>query len=633
MSGIFGIVHRDCGDVAPDALASLASVMAAWSVDGRTTATAAGAAFGYSALHVTPNAASERQPFVHPQRPELMIVADVWLDERDALCDALGIGRELRAAIGDAELALRAYEKWGTDCARRLYGDFAFAVWDGAARTLFCATDFLAKRPLLYAIDGRQAMFASDVNALLAALPGVRRMNEVFIAAGLQFDVSWAGLRHTFFEGVMKLPPGHTLTVRPHAVQLERYWSPQMVADQPSATSDEYIEQARRLVRRAVDDGLRTDRKFGVHLSGGLDSSSVTVLAGRAARERGESLAAYAWLPPPPAGELPVDYDRILRVSALAGAAVSYVPSQLVDIPAIFRRDPARLPRTMLMFEEHVQRQAQRDGVRVMLSGWGGDEVISFNGRGYFLGVLAQGRILQLHRDLWTLARVRGQGFVGRWKTYAGTLYGRVAIPLWRQFTTSRSLFAESPTEWGARPEFLRRHADATEALRGVQMGDSQIGVRAVQSKLIEYGHLTTRMASWATEGARHGVFYRYPLLDRRVVEFCLGLPARMYLGDGGSRPLYNLVAKPFLPEGFREMSPKYEPSLTSRRRTTAERSEAVASTVEQIAAAKAHPAMRYVDPERLIQRLQRRTSVKPRQDLGAPIGFARSLFLIDMSS
>jgi asparagine synthase (glutamine-hydrolysing) len=632
MSGIFGVVSCDGGVVAGDALDPMMPAMSVWATDGRRTATAAGAAFGHAALHVVPHAESERQPFTHPQWPDLMITADAWLDDREALWEALGIEHEQRGAMGDAELILRAYERWGAACVGRLYGDFAFAIWDASRRELFCATDFLAKRPLLYAIDAHTVRFASDINALLAALPAAPRMNEVYIAAGLQFDVAWASLRHTYFEGVMSLPPGHMLTVNARGARLERWWSPQSVAAQPAASDVEYVERGRSLVQRAVQDCMRTERRVGAHLSGGLDSSSVAMLAGWTARERGDRLPTYTWLPPPPAdGALPVDHDRILQVCALAGATVRYVDPESIDVDEWKRRDPARLPTTMLRHEPIVQQQAQQDGVRVMLSGWGGDEIISFNGRGYIMGLVARGRFGQVHRDLSTLARARGEGVIGRLLVYQKMLRTRVLTPSWQAFVAPRFAVASAPPDVGARPEFLRRYADAVGALRGVQLVGAEIGVRRSQSALIEHGHLTQRIASWATAGAAHGMFYRYPLLDRRVVEFCLGLPEHLHFGDGGTRPFYSRVAEPFLPPGFRAMAPKFEPSLASRKRTKREKIDAFENSARDVAAINSHPAVRYVDPERLIQAIRRNAVARRTAVNSRTLGFANSLFQIDM--
>ena len=72
--------------------------------------------------------------------PGLAVAADARLDDRDALCGALGVPPAARGGLADGDLIVRAWRRWGRDCPNHLLGDYAFAVWDAAKRTLFCAT-------------------------------------------------------------------------------------------------------------------------------------------------------------------------------------------------------------------------------------------------------------------------------------------------------------------------------------------------------------------------------------------------------------------------------------------------------------------------------------------------------------
>ena len=116
---------------------------------------------GESSLHINRDAA-------------LVAVADARIDDRNTLCDTLGVPRTQRAQIADVELILRAFTQWGADCPRHLLGDYAFCVWDAAKRTLFCARDHIGARPFYYAAANGRFVFASAVEAVLAA-PGVPR--------------------------------------------------------------------------------------------------------------------------------------------------------------------------------------------------------------------------------------------------------------------------------------------------------------------------------------------------------------------------------------------------------------------------------------------------------------------------
>ena len=124
----------------------------------------AGVALGHASLMTTPEDHFGAQPLVSP-RTGCVISADVRLDNRRALLDLLEWPRG--GNISDAELVLRAYEKWGLDAPARLAGDFAFAIWDPRHARLVCARDVYGQRPLYYRTDATGCAVASEIHQLL----------------------------------------------------------------------------------------------------------------------------------------------------------------------------------------------------------------------------------------------------------------------------------------------------------------------------------------------------------------------------------------------------------------------------------------------------------------------------------
>ena len=167
----------------------------------------------------------------------LALVADVRLDDRRSLCDALGIPHPERQQVADAALVLGAYARWRRDCADHLLGDYAFAVWDANERSLFCARDHAGARPFYYALAPAGFAFASTVEGVLAA-PGVRDdLDELSVAEHLT-SIGLLSTTRTFFKAVAKLPPGHTLTVdcsgdACRVAAPMRYWRPEHAARLP----------------------------------------------------------------------------------------------------------------------------------------------------------------------------------------------------------------------------------------------------------------------------------------------------------------------------------------------------------------------------------------------------------------
>jgi asparagine synthase (glutamine-hydrolysing) len=181
------------------------------------------------------------------------------------------------ATRSDTEVILHAYEQFGPDCVHRFNGQWAFAIWDAKARTLFVSRDRLGVRPVFYRNTAERFVFASEAKAILA-LPGTPR--ELDPIALDQIFTFWSALPpRTIFRDVCELPPGHSLTVADGTVRVSRYWSPQYHVD-PADTGNEadQADRLRELLSDATRLRLRSDVPVGAYLSGGLDSTVITAL-------------------------------------------------------------------------------------------------------------------------------------------------------------------------------------------------------------------------------------------------------------------------------------------------------------------------------------------------------------------
>ena len=474
----------------------------------------------------------------------LVAVADARIDDRDALCDTLGVPRTQRARIADVELILRAFAKWGRDCPRHLLGDYAFCVWSTTKRALFCARDHIGARPFHYAAENGRFVFASAVEAVLAA-PGVPdTLDETMIATHL--GSTMVSDARTCFQAVRKLPPGHALTVeagRPESrigtPRLERHWFPEHAPRAPRASDDAYAERCLELYQRSVRDRLRGG-PIGVHVSGGLDSSSVAVLAARELRSQGRPPPpAFTWLPDlggePPQPAHAQEYALVDAVCAQEGLPTCHgalTPENVLDL---LRLDGALSNVLVHVNEEVVQRHARGRGVRVLLSGWGGDECVSFSGRGYWPQLLLRGRWRKL------AAECRAQD-APAWRFLGGLGLELLhpSLPLWLRWL--RKGGRNPARRWLAHPGFARRTKPLAASSRRA------IGVRSTQLGLLRAGHLAQRMEGWAASGAPRGIEYRYPLLDRRLLEFVLGLPPEQFVRGKERRWLMRNALRSVLP-------------------------------------------------------------------------------------
>jgi asparagine synthase (glutamine-hydrolysing) len=186
--------------------------------------------------------------------------------------------RELRSGLrnhafrtqSDTEVILHLYEEKGPACVRELDGMFAFAIWDPVKRTLFAARDRLGKKPFVYRHDGERFQFASE----LAALEGPKTIDRRALEQYLAFGYIPAPL--TIYEGVRKLPPGHTLFFDGKSVSTGAYWRPAL--EPVDGPEDELADRLKQALAAAVKKRLVADVPVGAFLSGGIDSSIVAGL-------------------------------------------------------------------------------------------------------------------------------------------------------------------------------------------------------------------------------------------------------------------------------------------------------------------------------------------------------------------
>ena len=541
------------------------------------------------------------------QEAGLTAVVDARLDDRKALCDALGLTGSRSAELGDAELVLRGYLRWGADLPKHLFGDYVLAIWDARKRTLFCARDPMGVKPFYYSYSAakRRFAFAGLLDAVLAA-PGVStELDEAVVARALT-RARMNEVRHTFFKDVAKLPPGHSLTVTIDAVErstlaLARHWHPESAPAVRRPSDDDYAEEFLFLCTQAVASRLSGADPVGTHLSGGLDSSGIAVLAARELRRSGRPAPlAFSWLGDL-AGQAPSEvhareYEAIDAICREEGLTVFHRAPNADDMVRVLRLDGARPGVHVLASEDVVQRCAAEQGVRVMLSGWGGDQGASFNGRGYRAQLLLRGRWHRLVADGRAAGRRPLRTFAEAGLPLLHPNAPRRLRVLLRGADHSRSDFGDEPwlRRWLIHPALARR--TSVRPIRRPRLFTMR------QALLWHLGHgaVAARIEGWAAAGAQHGIDYRYPLLDRRLLQFVLGLPPEQFLRGQWNRWLMRHALRGVLPASILWNRSKRDPA---RYGPMFDAFAACLPLVRQLIEAREAPPSRaqYVDMPRLL--------------------------------
>ena len=277
MCGIFGLIDKT-GPVDSDRVAHLTDLVAHRGPDGRGVRVKGNVGLGHRRLAIIDLSDDGAQPMRHARYP-------IWITYNGEIYNYVELKAELEAlghiffTASDTEVLLAAYVCWGEKCLERFNGMWSFAIHDERDDTLFCARDRFGVKPFYYIDTPTEFAFGSEIRQLLPLVK--RRVAEDdlisdFLVCGLTDHTS-----RTFFKGISKLAPGHLLRINVLTGRLEvlRYYS---LSSRP-AVDDKH---AARLVREMLDDAtglrLRSDVRVGTCLSGGLDSSTVSTIGGKA---------------------------------------------------------------------------------------------------------------------------------------------------------------------------------------------------------------------------------------------------------------------------------------------------------------------------------------------------------------
>ena len=561
MSGIVGLLRRDGPDVASGELDAALATLAPRGPDGLRSWRRGPVALGCAQHRSTMASLHETLP-VEDSESHLVVVHDARIDNRVELAARLDLRGRPVGELGDGELILAAWRRWGERCAEHLVGDYVFAVWDERERRLLVARDPIGARVVYYAATSQQVAFASEIKALVA-LPGVARTLSPERVA--EFMAGFAPDRDaTFLAGVRKVAAGTALLASTGGLRTLRHHELALPERVHRGTPDDVAAGFREVVSAAVRDRVAAPRGVAAMLSGGLDSSAIVSLARAPLHEAGGlPLPVYSFTFPhtPACDETPfiaaVAARGGLEPHALDCDALS--PLGRVDELLAAIDQPFNGAHTGYRLE--IARLVSERGRSVIVEGNGGDAVAS-NGL-YLLAELARrGRFLRLVRELRALKR--RQGLAPR-----ATLLRYVVLPnvpafalrLRRAVVGDRARFPAPPfvtVELAERTRLRERFA-AHWHRRLPPRTEREQHLREVIETLpgntyeLTYGHFAVEP--------------RFPFLDLRVIEYCLAVPAGHKLENGITRMLPRRAFAGLLPAEVTARTGKANPAASLVRR------------------------------------------------------------------
>lgn len=447
------------------------------------------------------------------------------LDNRKDLAAQLAPDRPL-GQVPDAELVLRGWRLWGEAVPEQLIGDFAFAIIDTDQKTAFLARDPVGIKPLYYWPHAEALLFASSPVPLLNMADLRATPDEAWITRYIAgFSTSHD---RTAYQEIRKLSAGHALTVRGGEVHLRRYHAWRDDAPDVFVRDQEQVTAYRAALENCMAAQCASEYPLGVEISGGIDSSTVIGYVGSMLSPPGDRVHGFGF------ALLEEEPEYILAASQAAGIRHNHIDTesygQKTPCDALIRDDLKILGYP----EEHGNATAHRSfylqcqslGIRTLLSGYGGDEVVTNYAH-------------HIHRELVDKGAYRAASelMVGN----ALTRPLRLVKRMWQdrkdagvnpRFLQARK--AQWPavllTEEAARIHDIEREYMALAQYDAPYRNHNDWIIKG----LMQMPYVPTRLENCSLMAASYGIDYRWPLWDQRLVQRYLSTPVVERAGPGG---------------------------------------------------------------------------------------------------
>jgi asparagine synthase (glutamine-hydrolysing) len=468
---------------------------------------------------------SHNDIYYHNREDDILVLFSGGIYNRKEVADYSRID----AGDPDPVIAAGLFLTEGPSFVARLNGDFAIFICRPAARKAYLFRDHIGIRPLAWSFRDENLIFSTDILDLCR-----------YVAAGSPPE-------HNYLTGyfryinytqapdnrVNKVLPGHYIEYSGQGMSITKYWDPEKIVTDRKMNYDTMLSELGQLLDDSV--AIRCDGRFtaGAHVSGGLDSGMVALLA-RKVYSAQKAFHGYSWSPAGLSAEkLPYDErDMVRSLCTMSGI----IPVFSTITPGEFIENLDRLYYNGGFFiEESLARQASENGTNLIFSGWGGDEFISHGDRGIETDLLRRLKFRTYFKRNPVKPLKRFLRYFLEYTVYPalGILQPSVARVFAKDARYMKRAYAKSEKE----------------ALRNFYFHTSR---RQLHTRYLKFYHLQGRCETWTAMGYRLGIEYRYPLLDRRIIEYMLKVPSELLCRTGYFRPLLRIIGKGILPEDVR---------------------------------------------------------------------------------
>ncbi|MGB9596990.1 MAG: asparagine synthase (glutamine-hydrolyzing), partial [Candidatus Poribacteria bacterium] len=458
----------------------------------------------------------------------------------------------------DTEVIIKAYEKWGESCLEKLNGMFAFALWDNLNKKLFCARDRFGIKPFYYYFDGKIFVFASEIKAILLHPDVPKRPNEPIIYDFLVLQI----LDHTdntFFDGIKQLLPSQYLILYENGNTKIHNWfnikSNDELGDFSDKKDKEYAEQFLHLFTNGIRRHLISDVPVGSCLSGGLDSSSVVCIANKLIFDNGvaekkiigERQKTFTAVYEDKSVDESHYAEEVIRLTSAEKNFIFPDGDMLwQELEKVTWHQEEPFLSTSIYAQWNVTREASNKGVKVLLDGQGGDELLG----GYysrFIPVWAK-TLLKKGHPVRMMNEIKAFSDVIRVKPK------NVIISTLADFLPKKAVkFIKSLSQ--KRSPLINGNLYDKYQNRFF-FGPRYCNLNDYMDVIMGYG-LLNLLRYEDRNSMAFSVEARVPFLDSEFVKFACQLPLTQKIRGGWSKVILRNAMKGILPESIRLRRPK----------------------------------------------------------------------------
>jgi asparagine synthase (glutamine-hydrolysing) len=511
--------------------------------------------FGNRRLSILDLSAAGHQPMNDPATGNWITYNGEVYNFRDVRAKLEGEGIRF-SSQSDTEVVLKAFGRWGEKCLDEFRGMFAFAIWDEARQRLFIARDRLGIKPLYYSFNDAQLLFSSEVRSLLQTGLIPRRLSSTGLLNYLTFGSVCDPA--TLIEGVYALRAGHYLTWEKGRIAETEYWEVGTPQAENGATraaalngkgDEKILAKLREVLTEAVSLRLVSDVPVGVFLSGGIDSS---VLVGLLSRDAATRVSTFSIV------FKEADYSEAQFSQTIARCFNTDHHEIVISQHDAFESIPDAISAmdqpTMDGINTYVvSREAHRAGLKVALSGLGGDEL--FAGYETFKTVAKMERFASAWAGVPTgIKNSAAMAFSSvmpssdRNTKLTSLIQGDGAAA--HPYVLSRMLFTRDQQNHLLKDPDAARFDKANQTIAPkLARAERFDPINRVSYLELRNYMLNTLLRDSDVMSMAHGLEVRVPLIDHKLVEYVFNLPGELKINGHTPKHLLIKAAGDLLPD------------------------------------------------------------------------------------